>query len=111
MARLTLRAVEQPDGRYRISITPAAPGVDVHRVYWADEVRELAERIHAEVRWVSARAEPSVEPEPPNEQNPFRGAEPSAAPPGWWGEESPAPEGAAPSDDPWGGTLSAGNED
>lgn len=98
MARLTLRAVEQPDGRYRISITPAAPEVDVHRVYWADEVRELAERIHAEVRWVSARAEPSE-------------AETAAAPPGVWHEESPAPEGAAPSDDPWGGTLSAGNED
>ena len=106
MARLTLRAVEQPDGRYRISITPAAPEVDVHRVYSAGEVRELAERIHAEVRWVSAPDETSAEPQPLDQPPPAE-----YEPPGWVGDESPAPEAAAPSDDPWGGTLSAGNED
>ena len=64
MARLTLRAVEQPDGRYRIWIAPATPGVDIHRAYSGPEVRRLAERMHAEVRWVSARDETSVRPGP-----------------------------------------------
>ena len=70
MARLTLRAVEQPDGRYRISMTPATPGVDIHRAYSGTELRQLAERMHAEVRWVSARDETSVRPEQAHEEEP-----------------------------------------
>ena len=129
MARLTLRAVEQPDGRYRVSVTPATPGVDIHRAYSVPEVHSLAERMHAEVRWVSARDEhvrsagagrrgraerPKEEPPGP----PGRAAagpqesrsrhEGSSAP---WGGDYAAPDTVAPSDDPWGGTLSAGNED
>ena len=139
MARLTLRAVEQPDGRYRISMTPATPGVDIHRAYSGTEVRQLAERMHAEVRWVSARDETSVRPSRPtrkSQSRPTRKSQPahqeepqpahqeepqqahqeepqpahegSSAP---WGGDYAAPDTAAPSDDPWGGTLSAGNED
>jgi hypothetical protein len=91
MARFTLRAIEQPDGRYHIAITPAEHGVDVQRAYTGEEVHQLAERIHAEVRWVSA----------PDEIRHQPGMSHEAAPEGF----------AAPSDDPWGGTLSAGNED
>lgn len=109
MARLTLRAVEQPDGRYRISITPAAPEVDVHRVYSAGEVRELAERIHADVRWVSSRDETTAEPETLDEEWPSASTQYGS--PGSFGESSPAPETSAPSDDPWGGSLPAGKED
>ena len=108
MARLTLRAVEQPDGRYRISITPAAPDVDVDRAYSGEEVRELADRIHAEVRWVAPQDVAPAEPGWFQEDKPAAAQEPA---PGSWGGESPAPDTSAPSDDPWGGTLSAGNED
>jgi hypothetical protein len=85
MAKFTLRAVQQTDGRYRIAITPAAPGVDVRQAYSEEEVRRLAETIHAEVRWVSA----------PEETRRLPGVF----------------HDAAPSDDPWGGTLSASGEE
>lgn len=104
MARLTLRAVEQPDGWYRISITPATPEVDVHRAYSREEVRQLAERIHAEVRWDAGRDETSDRPEMVHEVEPSLGGEPPD--PGLsQGEPS------AQSEDLWGGTLSAGNEE
>jgi len=75
MASFTVRAVELPDGSYRIAIQPGAPAVDVERIYTADEVRGLAEEIHADLRWVSA------------------------------------PETTRQMSDPWGGPLSAGDED
>ena len=53
MAAFTVRAVKQPDGRYRIAIEPGAPGVDMQRTYSADEVRQLAQDIRAELRWVT----------------------------------------------------------
>jgi hypothetical protein len=54
MGTFTLRAVQQPDGRYHIAIRPAAPGVDVQRAYSDKEVRQLAKAIDADVRWVTA---------------------------------------------------------
>ena len=54
MASFTVRAVEVPDGSYRLAIDPPAPGVDIQRTYSADQVRQLAADINADLRWVSA---------------------------------------------------------
>lgn len=54
MVSFTVRAVELSDGNYRIAIHPEAPGIDAERAYTADEVRGLAEEIHADLRWIGA---------------------------------------------------------
>jgi hypothetical protein len=53
MKSVTLRAVRQADDEYRLAAQPPDPRVDSARTYRRVEVEELAERLGAELRWVS----------------------------------------------------------
>jgi hypothetical protein len=54
MTRPTLRAVELAEGGYRLAVQPPDTRVVGSRVYERAEVEQLAERLDAELRWVSA---------------------------------------------------------
>lgn len=52
MAKLTLRAVQQSDRRFRIEVSGGPAEVDEDRTYSSIQVRQLADRIGAALEWV-----------------------------------------------------------
>lgn len=98
MAKLTLRAVQQPDRRFRIEVSSGTAEVDEDRTYSSIQVRQLADRIGAAIEWVRT----------PEESRPSL-ARSGDASPAMTADAQPDMTEEARSDDPWGGTLPPGN--
>ena len=87
MAGDTWRAVEQPEGDYRLVGDALPDDIDSTDTYSAAEVTRLAREHGADLRWVAAE-----------------GADRGVRPQGPQAPQAPRAPGA-PSDDPWGGPL------
>lgn len=116
MAKLTLRAVQQSDRRFRIEVSSGTAEVDEDRTYSSIQVRQLADRIGAAIEWVRTPEESHVSRARSGDAAPAMTAEAepdmsTEAEPGMsYEDDSPAmSHEASPSDDPWGGPLPPDN--
>lgn len=107
MAKLTLRAVQQSDRRFRIEVSSGTAEVDEDRTYSSIQVRQLADRIGAAIEWVRTPEESHVSRARSGDAEPAMTTE---AQPGSYEDDSPAmTHEATSSDDPWGGPLPPDN--